>query len=230
MDEPNNKSAEADTPDDRDGALLELRDLRTYFYAEEGTARAVDGVNYAIPRGETLGVVGESGSGKSVTALSIMGLVPNPPGRIEGGQILFEGEDLTQVSDARLRELRGFDISMIFQEPMTALNPVFRVGEQIGETVRLHEGKERGEARERAIEMLRKVGIPSPESRVDNFPHELSGGMRQRVMIAMAMACDPALLIADEPTTALDVTIQAQILDLIKEPVSYTHLTLPTKA
>lgn len=197
--------------------LLELRDLQTYFYAEEGTARAVDGVNYSIRRGDTLGVVGESGSGKSVTALSIMRLVPSPPGRIEGGQILFEGEDLTQATDERMRELRGFDISMIFQEPMTALNPVFRVGEQIAETVRLHEGKSRDEARERAIEMLNKVGIPSPEKRVDNYPHEMSGGMRQRVMIAMAMACSPKLLIADEPTTALDVTIQAQILDLIAD-------------
>ncbi len=198
-------------------ALLELRDLQTYFYAEEGTARAVDGVNYAIRRGDTLGVVGESGSGKSVTALSIMRLVPSPPGRIEGGQILFEGEDLTKATDERMRELRGFDISMIFQEPMTALNPVFRVGEQIAETVRLHEGKSYDEARERAIEMLNKVGIPSPEKRVDNYPHEMSGGMRQRVMIAMAMACSPKLLIADEPTTALDVTIQAQILDLIAD-------------
>jgi peptide/nickel transport system ATP-binding protein len=196
--------------------LLELRALQTWFATQEGTAKAVDGVNYAIKRGETLGVVGESGSGKSVTALSIMRLIPMPPGRIEGGQILFEGEDLTRVSDARMRELRGNEISMIFQEPMTALNPVYRVGEQIAEAVRLHQGKSKQEARARAIEMLTLVGIPAPDKRVDEYPHQLSGGMRQRVMIAMAMACKPKLLIADEPTTALDVTIQAQILDLIR--------------
>ena len=208
------------------GPLLELRELKTYFYAEEGTARAVDGVNYAIERGETLGVVGESGSGKSVTALSIMRLIPNPPGRIEGGEILFEGRDLTQVSEAEMRKLRGFDISMIFQEPMTALNPVYRVGEQIAETVRLHEGLDKDAARARAIEMLTRVGIPSPDRRVDEYPHQLSGGMRQRVMIAMAMACNPKLLIADEPTTALDVTIQAQILDLIRDLQDTEHMSV----
>ena len=197
--------------------LLELEELRTHFFSDEGVARAVDGVNLAILAGETLGVVGESGCGKSVTALSILGLVPNPPGRIVGGAIRFRGEDLTRVDEARLRAIRGNHISMIFQEPMTALNPVFTVGNQIMETVMLHEGASKDEARERAIDMLFKVGIPSPERRVDEYPHQLSGGMRQRVMIAMAMACGPKLLIADEPTTALDVTIQAQILELMQD-------------
>ncbi|MCB9914318.1 MAG: ABC transporter ATP-binding protein [Planctomycetes bacterium] len=195
--------------------LLELRDLRTHFRGDEGIARAVDGVNYVVRAGETLGVVGESGCGKSVTALSIMGLVPMPPGFHAGGQILFRGEDLLQAGEERMRRLRGNDVSMIFQEPMTALNPVFTVGNQIMETVMLHEGLDKAAARARAIDMLEKVGIPSPAQRVDEYPHQLSGGMRQRVMIAMAMACSPALLIADEPTTALDVTIQAQVLDLI---------------
>ena len=197
--------------------LLEIEGLKTYFHTDEGVAKAVDGVSYAIRPGETLGVVGESGSGKSVTALSILQLLPMPPGRFEGGSIRFRGEELIGAEEARLREIRGNDIAMIFQEPMTALNPVFTVGNQIGETVKLHQGLDDEATRARAIEMLTKVGIPAPEKRVDEYPHQLSGGMRQRVMIAMAMACDPALLIADEPTTALDVTIQAQILDLIKE-------------
>jgi len=197
--------------------LLEIEGLKTYFHTDEGVAKAVDGVSYAIRPGETLGVVGESGSGKSVTALSILQLLPMPPGRFEGGSIRFRGEELIGAEEARLREIRGNDIAMIFQEPMTALNPVFTVGNQIGETVKLHQGLDDEASRARAIEMLTKVGIPAPEKRVDEYPHQLSGGMRQRVMIAMAMACDPALLIADEPTTALDVTIQAQILDLIKE-------------
>ncbi len=197
--------------------LLRIEGLKTYFHTDDGTAKAVDGVNYAIKPGETLGVVGESGSGKSVTALSILQLLPMPPGKFEGGRILFRGEDLLSAGEERLREIRGNEIAMIFQEPMTALNPVFTVGNQIGETVRLHQGLDAEAARERSIEMLRRVGIPAPEKRVDEYPHQLSGGMRQRVMIAMAMACDPSLLIADEPTTALDVTIQAQILDLIKE-------------
>ena len=197
--------------------LLEIEGLKTYFHTDEGVAKAVDGVSYAIRPGETLGVVGESGSGKSVTALSILQLLPMPPGRFEGGSIRFRGEELIGADEERLREVRGNDIAMIFQEPMTALNPVFTVGNQIGETVKLHQGLDDEAARARAIEMLTQVGIPAPEKRVDEYPHQLSGGMRQRVMIAMAMACDPALLIADEPTTALDVTIQAQILDLIKE-------------
>jgi len=197
--------------------LLELKGLRTYFRGDDGIAKAVDGVDYTVLAGETLGIVGESGCGKSVTALSIMGLVPFPPGFQAGGEIFFRGEDLLKVDEERLREIRGNDISMIFQEPMTALNPVFTVGNQIMETVILHQGLDKAAAREHAIRMLEKVGIPSPEKRVDEYPHQLSGGMRQRVMIAMAMACSPALLIADEPTTALDVTIQAQVLDLIKD-------------
>ncbi len=197
--------------------LLELRDLRTYFFSEEGEARAVDGVSYKLLPGETLGVVGESGCGKSVTALSIMRLVPDPPGRIVGGQVLFRGRDLLKLSESEMRRVRGNDIAMIFQEPMTALNPVYTVGNQIVEAVRLHQGLGREAARARAIEMLERVGIPSPHARVDEYPHQMSGGMRQRVMIAMAMSCDPAILIADEPTTALDVTIQAQILDLIRD-------------
>ncbi len=196
--------------------LLEIKGLRTHFRGDEGIARAVDGVSYSVRAGETLGIVGESGCGKSVSALSIMGLVPQPPGFNAGGEILYRGEDLLQVSENRLRELRGNEISMIFQEPMTALNPVFTVGNQIGETVSLHQGLNREQAREHAVVMLDKVGIPAPEKRVDEYPHQLSGGMRQRVMIAMAMACKPGLLIADEPTTALDVTIQAQVLDLIR--------------
>ena len=198
-------------------ALLELRDLRTYFHGEDGVARAVDGINCQLAAGETLALVGESGSGKSVTALSILQLVPSPPGRIEHGQVLFRGEDLVGCSPERLQELRGKEIAMIFQEPMTALNPVVPIGRQVMEAVRLEAGLSRREARERAVEMLASVGIPSPEQRVDEVPDRLSGGMRQRVMIAMAMACGPSLLIADEPTTALDVTIQAQILGLLRD-------------
>ena len=195
--------------------LLELRDLKTHFYTDEGVAKAVDGVTYVVKRGETLGVVGESGCGKSVTALSVMRLIPDPPGRIVAGSIRFEGVDLASLSEEEMRKVRGNDIGMIFQEPMTSLNPVFTVGDQIIEAVMLHREASYEEARERAVEMLRLVGIPSPESRVDDYPHQMSGGMRQRVMIAMALSCDPKLLIADEPTTALDVTIQAQILDLM---------------
>jgi len=198
------------------GPLLEIRDLRTYFDSDAGAFRAVDGVTFSLAPGRTLGVVGESGSGKSVTALSVMGLVPRPPGRIAGGEILFGGVDLLTLDAAAMRERRGADISMIFQEPMTSLNPAFTVGEQIAEAILRHRRVTRGEARERAIDMLRRVRIPSPEKRFDDYPHKLSGGMRQRVMIAMALACDPKLLIADEPTTALDVTVQAQILDLLR--------------
>jgi peptide/nickel transport system ATP-binding protein len=177
---------------------------------------AVDDVSFSIPPGGTLGVVGESGCGKSVTALSIMRLVPEPPGKVVGGEVRFKGQDLLALPEGEMRRIRGNKLSMIFQEPMTSLNPVYTVGEQIGETVRLHQGLDRRQARERAVEMLRQVGIPAPEQRVDAYPHQLSGGMRQRVMIAMALACNPELVIADEPTTALDVTIQAQILDLLK--------------
>ena len=197
--------------------LLEIRDLVTEFRTEHGPVRAVDGVSFAIPPRGTLGVVGESGCGKSVTALSIMRLVASPPGRIASGQIFYAGRDLLALPLAEMRAIRGNRIAMIFQEPMTSLNPVFTVGDQVGEAVRLHQGKSRRAARAIAIEMFELVGIPSPATRVDDYPHQLSGGMRQRVMIAMALACKPDLLIADEPTTALDVTIQAQILDLLRK-------------
>src|ERR671936_1080540 len=197
--------------------LLEVRGLRTSFAGESGEVRAVDGVDFSLARGRTLGIVGESGCGKSVTALSIMRLVPQPPGRIDGGEVLFDGVDLLTLPDSRMRSLRGDQLSMIFQEPMTSLNPAFPVGEQIAEALLRHRNVSKSEARHQAIEMLRRVRIPSPESRADDYPHQLSGGMRQRVMIAMALACNPHLLIADEPTTALDVTIQAQIMELMKE-------------
>jgi len=197
--------------------LLEIRDLATHFFSEEGVARAVDGVSFTLYEGETLGLVGESGCGKSVTALSVMRLIPDPPGRIVAGRILFQGEDLARASQADMRRIRGNEISMIFQEPMTALNPVYTVGDQIQEAIVLHQGLAASAARERSLSMLEKVGIPSPDARIDEYPHQMSGGMRQRVMIAMAMSCDPRLLIADEPSTALDVTIQAQILDLIRQ-------------
>jgi len=196
-------------------ALVEVKNLKTYFYTEEGIVKAVDGVDYEIYPGETLGIVGESGCGKSVTSLSIMRLVESPPGRIEAGEINFQGKDLTKISEKEMRKIRGNDISMIFQEPMTSLNPVYTVGDQIIEAIMLHKDVNRKEARKQAIDMLKKVGIPLPEQRVDEYPHQLSGGMRQRVMIAMALSCDPKLLIADEPTTALDVTIQARILELM---------------
>jgi peptide/nickel transport system ATP-binding protein/oligopeptide transport system ATP-binding protein len=195
--------------------LLELKNLKTYFFTEEGVSKAVDGVNFEIYPGETLGVVGESGCGKSVTSLSVMRLIPEPPGKIVEGEILFKGRDITRLSQAEMRKIRGNEISMIFQEPMTSLNPVFTIGDQISEAIIIHKNVSKKEAMEQSVEMLRKVGIPLPEQRVHEYPHQLSGGMRQRVMIAMALSCDPELLIADEPTTALDVTIQAQILDLM---------------
>ncbi len=195
--------------------LLELRDLRTWFFTDIGIAPSVDGVSYAIRRGRTLGVVGESGCGKSVTALSIMRLIPSPPGRTVSGQVLFEGQDLGALSEREMRKIRGNRIGMIFQEPMTSLNPVYTVGNQISEAISLHLDLGPKETRDLAIDMLRQVGIPSPEKRIDDYPHQMSGGMKQRVMIAMALVCKPDLLIADEPTTALDVTIQAQILDLL---------------
>jgi len=190
--------------------------LRTHFASERGEVRAVDGVDLKLEKGRTLGIVGESGCGKSVTALSIMGLVPQPPGRIAGGEVLFEGEDLLKLPPARLRDLRGDKLAMIFQEPMTSLNPAFQVGDQIAEALLRHRSISRKEAINSSVEMLRRVRIPSPERRALEYPHQLSGGMRQRVMIAMALACNPQLLIADEPTTALDVTIQAQILELMR--------------
>ena len=207
-------------------ALLEVSELRTSFDGERGEVRAVDGVSFRLERGRTLGIVGESGCGKSVTALSIMGLVPQPPGRIAGGEVLFDGVDLLKVAPARLRDLRGDQLAMIFQEPMTSLNPAFPVGEQIAETLLRHREINHREARAQSIEMLRRVRIPSPERRVDDYPHQLSGGMRQRVLIAMALACKPSLVIADEPTTALDVTIQAQVLDLLREMKAAFHLSL----
>lgn len=196
--------------------LLEVTDLKTQFPTRAGLVRAVDGVSFTIGEGELLGLVGESGCGKSITALSIMRLI-YPPGKIVEGSIKFKGEELTKASDERLREIRGNDIAMIFQDPMTSLNPVYRVGEQIAEALRLHRKLDKKAAWNAAIEAMREVAIPSPERRVNDYPHQLSGGMRQRVMIAMALACDPELLIADEPTTALDVTIQAQILELLDE-------------
>jgi len=196
--------------------LLELRDLRTYFDTDRGTVKAVDGVNLSIEKGKTLGIVGESGCGKSVTAYSIMRLIPDPPGRIAGGQILFDGKDIASLDEGEMRKIRGNQISMIFQEPMTSLNPVYTVGDQIAEAIQLHQDKEADEAWEIALDMLKQVGIPAAEERISNYPHEMSGGMKQRVMIAMALVCRPELLIADEPTTALDVTIQAQILDILR--------------
>ncbi len=197
--------------------LLEIRNLKTYFYADSDVVRAVDGIDLSVGKKRTLGLVGESGCGKSVTALSILRLVQSPPGRIVDGQILFEGKDLLELSEADMRSIRGNDIAMIFQEPMTSLNPVFTIGYQISEALRLHREASRAEAKSLSIDLLRKVKIPSPEQRYREYPHQLSGGMKQRAMIAMAISCNPKLLIADEPTTALDVTIQAQILDLLME-------------
>lgn len=202
---------------DKSSKLLEVKNLKTYFFTEEGVVKAVNDVSFEVGEGETLGLVGESGCGKSVTSLSIMKLIPNPPGKIISGQILFNGIDIVNISEKDMHQIRGNKISMIFQEPMTALNPVFTVGHQIQEVFTLHQKISKKEAKEKTIELLRIVGIPEPEKRYHQYPFELSGGMRQRVMIAMALTCNPKLLIADEPTTALDVTIQAQILELIKE-------------
>ena len=197
--------------------LLKIENLQTYFYVKGRVAKAVDDVSLTIPAGQTLGLVGESGCGKSVTAHSIIQLIPDPPGKIVGGRIAFEGQNLLELPEDQMRKIRGNRISMIFQEPMTSLNPVFTVGDQVGEVMRLHQQLSRQAARERTVEMFTLVGIPAPETRLDDYPHQMSGGMRQRVMIAMALACNPRLMIADEPTTALDVTIQAQILDLMNQ-------------
>lgn len=197
--------------------LIEVNNLKTYFYTEEGIVKAVDGVDFEIYPGETLGIVGESGCGKSVTSLSIMRLIESPPGKIVDGEIMYQGRDLTTLTQKQMRQIRGNEISMIFQEPMTSLNPVYTVGDQISEAILIHKDVNRKQAMEESVEMLRKVGIPLPEQRVNEYPHQLSGGMRQRVMIAMALSCNPQLLIADEPTTALDVTIQAQILELMND-------------
>jgi oligopeptide/dipeptide ABC transporter ATP-binding protein len=198
-------------------ALLEVRDLHTEFRTGAGVVRAVDGISYTVERGETVAIVGESGSGKSVSALSILRLIPDPPGRITGGHIGFAGRDLMALSEEEMRQVRGGDIGMVFQEPMTSLNPVLTIGRQITETIEQHRGGDRQAAYRRAVELLGLVGIADPQRRLRQYPHQLSGGMRQRIMIAIALACDPKLIIADEPTTALDVTIQAQILELMKE-------------
>jgi oligopeptide transport system ATP-binding protein len=198
------------------GPLLEVQNLETQFKTQDGVVKAVNNVSFHVDRGETLGIVGESGSGKSVTSLSIMRLIPTPPGKIAGGKLLFDGENLLDMSDEEMRAIRGNRISMIFQDPMTSLNPVLTIGRQITESLELHMKMNNRESRNRAIELLSMVGIPSPAKRLDDYPHQFSGGMRQRVMIAMGLSCNPELLIADEPTTALDVTIQAQILELIK--------------
>ena len=202
---------------DNEKIVLEVRNLQTHFKTDAGIVKAVDGVSFVVHQGETVGLVGESGCGKSVTNLSIMRLVPSPPGKIVGGEVLYDGEDIMKMSEKDLRNIRGNKISMIFQDPMTSLNPFLKISTQMIETIRLHQNKTKEEARAKAIKMLGEVGIPSPEKRIDCYPHQFSGGMRQRVMIAMALSCNAELLIADEPTTALDVTIQAQILELIKK-------------
>ncbi len=209
--------------------LLEIRNLQTHFKTDEGEARAVNGVDLKVPKGETLGLVGESGCGKSVTALSIMRLVPEPPGRIIGGEIIFDGQDILKLREAEMRRMRGNTLSMIFQEPMTAMNPVYRIGSQMAEVIQLHQKVSKKEAMDRALDMLHKVGIPDPKQRLREYPHQISGGMRQRVLIAMALSSHPKMVIADEPTTALDVTIQAQILDLmnqLKEEMGTSNLLI----
>jgi oligopeptide transport system ATP-binding protein len=199
------------------GTILSVNDLKTYFQTEDGVVKAVDGITFTLEKGETLGIVGESGSGKSVTNLSVMRLIPEPPGKIVNGDIIFDGIDVRALSIDDVRKIRGKRIAMIFQDPMTSLNPFLKISTQLMEVTRLHLGHSKRQAREHALKMMKMVGIPDAENRIDNYPHEFSGGMRQRVMIAMALSCDPELLIADEPTTALDVTIQAQILELIKD-------------
>ncbi len=197
--------------------ILSVENLQTHFKTDDGVVKAVDGVSFKLRKGETLGIVGESGCGKSVTNLSIMRLIPSPPGKIVGGSVMFGGEDILQKPENELRKIRGNNISMIFQDPMTSLNPFLRISTQMVETIMLHQGLDKKEARQKSVELLKLVGIPKPEKRIDNYPHQFSGGMRQRVMIAMALSCEAQILIADEPTTALDVTIQAQILELINE-------------
>lgn len=217
MSEKNQEKKPSEEINNARNKLLEVRNLKTFFYTEEGVVKAVNDVSFEVDNGETLGLVGESGCGKSVTSLSIMKLIPNPPGKIINGEILFDGENILNKSETEMHKIRGNKVAMIFQEPMTALNPVFTIGHQISEVFTLHQNLSKKEAREKTIELLNIVGIPEAEKRFDQYPFELSGGMRQRVMIAMALTCNPQLLIADEPTTALDVTIQAQILDLIKQ-------------
>jgi oligopeptide transport system ATP-binding protein len=201
----------------QNGTILSVNDLRTYFQTDDGVVKAVDGISFELKKGETLGIVGESGSGKSVTNLSIIRLIPEPPGKIVSGEVIFDGRDIMRLKKEEVRKIRGKRIAMIFQDPMTSLNPFLKISRQLGEITELHLGHSRSQSRAHAIQMLEMVGIPDAKSRVDDYPHEFSGGMRQRVMIAMALSCEPELLIADEPTTALDVTIQAQILELIKK-------------
>ncbi|SFG14025.1 ABC transporter ATP-binding protein [Sporolactobacillus nakayamae] len=209
-----------------DETLLKVEGLQTSFFTDDGEVPAVDGIDFSVHEGEILGIVGESGCGKSVTSLSIMGLLPSPPGKIVGGHIYYKGEDISRAKESRMRKLRGNDIAMIFQEPMTSLNPVFTIGEQLMEAIRLHNHLSKKEQVERSIELLKLVGLPRAKELLAEYPHELSGGMRQRVMIAMAMSCNPKVLIADEPTTALDVTIQAQILDLMVKLNKETHTAI----
>ena len=203
------------TPTDNNKNVLEVKDLRTYFYTNEGVVKAVDGLSYYVKKGECVGLVGESACGKSVSAMSVLRLIPYPPGIIEGGEILFRGEDLLQASEKRMRDIRGNRIAMVFQEPTTSLNPALTIGRQISESLELHKGMDKESARKESIKLLRLVGIPDPERRIKNHPHQFSGGMQQRIMIAMALSCNPELLIADEPTTSLDVTVQAQLLEII---------------
>ena len=202
--------------------LLEVRDLRTHFFTQEGVVKAVDGITYDLQEGETMGLVGESGCGKSVSALSLMRLVADPPGKIVGGEIEFQGRDILKMPEDEMRSIRGNRMAMIFQEPMTSLNPVLTIGRQLSETLELHRGMNKQASRKRSVELLQMVGIPEADSRIDDYPHQFSGGMRQRVMIAMALSCDPKLLLADEPTTALDVTIQAQVLEVMKKLATET--------
>ncbi len=209
-----------------DENVLEIKDLKTYFYTADGVVKAVDGINLSLRRGSLLGIVGESGCGKSMTAMSILNLVPQPPGKIVSGEILYEGKDILKLKESEMRAIRGAKISMIFQEPMTALNPVFTVGEQIAEALRVHKGMNRREAMDKAAELLSLVNIPSARDRIKDYPHQLSGGMRQRVMIAMAISCSPSIVIADEPTTALDVTVQAQVLDLLKQLIKKIGMSM----
>ncbi len=211
------ESQELGSAESYSGHLLEVDNLKMHFHTKDGIVKAVDGVSYTLDRGETLGIVGESGSGKSVTAMTIMGLIKMPPGKIEGGDVRYKGKSILNLPEEKMRKLRGNDIAMIFQDPMSSLNPVYKIGDQVGEGLRIHKGYSKKEAKEAAIKLLDLVGIPNPSVRVNEYPHQFSGGMRQRVMIAMALACNPDIIIADEPTTALDVTIQAQILELMVE-------------
>ncbi len=206
--------------------LLDIRNLQTHLVLEEGTAKVVDGVSISLHKGKTLALVGESGCGKTMTAYSVLRLVPSPPGRIAGGSILFEGRDLLALPEKKMQDIRGNKIAMVFQEPLTSLNPVFKVGDQVAEVLRVHRRMNKKQALQRTVELLNDVGIPSPEKRVNDYPHQMSGGMRQRVMIAMALACEPRLIIADEPTTALDVTVQAQIMDLFQHLQEKQHMAL----